>query len=95
MTQTDKSREEAKKKRNARMRGEAKPIVPNAHGKSFVQGTHVEFVFHRHKYTGKVAKQLNNSAIVVFDPRFSHTMTAAELKQKVVISYTKMRKITE
>lgn len=74
-------------------RNEEKKIEISAKGKPFVPGTHVEFVYHRHHYKGTIEKQLRNSAIIIFDPEFENTVTAIELKQKIVISYSKMQMI--
>ncbi|KRL00894.1 hypothetical protein FC81_GL001728 [Liquorilactobacillus capillatus DSM 19910] len=60
-------------------------------GTPFVKDKHVAFVFHRHHFEGKVAKQLRNSAIIDFDNDYKESSTALELKQKVVISYSKMK----
>ena len=89
------AKKETKKNTRRRSRNEPKPIVPSAKGKSFVKGTHVQFTFHRHNYKGVVEKQLKNSAIIDFDPEFSHTVTAEEMKQKIVISYAKMKKLKD
>ncbi|KRM06250.1 MAG: hypothetical protein ABF624_04950 [Liquorilactobacillus ghanensis] len=62
-------------------------------GKPFKRDTHVAFIFHRHHFQGVVEKQLKNSAIIDFDSEFSQSNTAQELKQKVVISYTKLKLI--
>ena len=86
---------ETKKNTRRRSRNEPKPIVPSAKGKPFVKGTHVQFTFHRHNYKGVVEKQLKNSAIIDFDSEFSHTVTAEEMKQKIVISYAKMKKLKD
>ena len=59
-------------------------------GQDFMPGTHVEFTYHRHHFSGVVEKQLRNSAILVFDDEFKNTTTALDLKQKMVISYQKM-----
>lgn len=74
-------------------RNEEKKIEISAKGKPFVPGSHVEFVYQRHHYKGTVEKQLRNSAIIIFDPEFEDTVMAIELKQKIVISYSKMRVI--
>lgn len=74
-------------------RNEEKKIEISAKGKPFVPGSHVEFVYQRHHYKGAVEKQLRNSAIIIFDPEFENTVMAIELKQKIVISYSKMRVI--
>lgn len=74
-------------------RNEEKKIEISAKGKPFVPGTHVKFVYHRHHYKGTIKKQLRNSAIIIFDPEFENTVTAIELKQKIVISYSKMQVI--
>ena len=64
-------------------RNEEKKIEISAKGKPFVPGTHVKFVYHRHHYKG----------IIIFDPEFENTVTAIELKQRIVISYSKMQVI--
>ncbi len=74
-------------------RNEEKKIEISAKGKPFVPGTHVKFVYHRHHYNGTIEKQLRNSAIIIFDPEFENTVTAIELKQRIVISYSKMQVI--
>ena len=74
-------------------RNEEKKIEISAKGKPFVPGTHAKCVYHRHHYKGTIEKQLRNSAIIIFDPEFENTVTAIELKQKIVISYSKMQVI--
>lgn len=74
-------------------RNEEKKIEISAKGKPFVPGTHVKFVYHRHHDKGTIEKQLRNSAIIIFDPEFENTVTAIELKQRIVISYSKMQVI--
>lgn len=74
-------------------RNEEKKIEISAKGKPFVPGTHVKFVYHHHHYKGTIEKQLRNSAIIIFDPEFENTVTAIELKQRIVISYSKMQVI--
>ena len=95
---------EQSEKREQKAR-EEKEIEVSSIGKAFVKGTHVEFTYHRHRftgvtvntlvgaYTGVIEKQLRNSAILNFDPEFDHTNTAIDLKQKIVISYQKMKAI--
>ena len=79
---------EQSEKREQKAR-EEKEIEVSSIGKAFVKGTHVEFTYHRHRFTGVIEKQLRNSAILNFD----HTNTAIDLKQKIVISYQKMKAI--
>ena len=81
---------EQSEKRGQKAR-EEKEIEVSSIGKAFVKGTHVEFTYHR--FTGVIEKQLRNSAILNFDPEFDHTNTAIDLKQKIVISYQKMKAI--
>ncbi len=83
---------EQSEKREQKAR-EEKEIEVSSIGKAFVKGTHVEFTYHRHHFTGVIEKQLRNSAILNFDPEFDHTNTAIDLKQKIVISYHKMKAI--
>ena len=83
---------EQSEKREQKAR-EEKEIEVSSIGKAFVKGTHVEFTYHRHSFTGVIEKQLRNSAILNFDPEFDHTNTAIDLKQKIVISYQKMKAI--
>ncbi|WP_270627025.1 hypothetical protein [Ligilactobacillus ruminis] len=83
---------EQSEKREQKAR-EEKKIEVSSIGKAFVKGTHVEFTYHRHRFTGVIEKQLRNSAILNFDPEFDHTNTAIDLKQKIVISYQKMKAI--
>lgn len=80
------------RKRNVR-RKEEKKIEISSTGKPFVKGTHVAFSYHRHHFKGIIEKQLRNSAIIVFDPEYEMTNTAIDLKQRIVISYTKMKAI--
>ena len=63
----------------------------SAEGKPYVKGTHVEFTYKRHKFTGIIEKQLRNSAIIVFDTEFADSYIALELKHRIVISYAKMK----
>ncbi len=67
------------------------PIEISKLGQPFKKDTHVVFIFHRHHFSGIVEKQLKNSAIIDFDQKFSQSNTAQELKQKVVISYSKLK----
>lgn len=67
------------------------PIEVSKLGEPFKKDTHVNFIFHRHHFSGIVEKQLKNSAIIDFDQKFSQSNTAQELKQKVVISYSKLK----
>ncbi|KRL05414.1 hypothetical protein [Liquorilactobacillus oeni] len=60
-------------------------------GEPFRKDMHVSFVFNRHHFKGIVKKQLRNSAIIDFDDEYSQSSTALELKQKVVISYSKLK----
>ena len=83
---------EQSEKREQKAR-EEREIEVSSIGKAFVKGTHVEFTYHRHLFTGVIEKQLRNSAILNFDPEFDHTNTAIDLKQKIVISYQKMKAI--
>lgn len=83
---------EQSEKREQKAR-EEKEIEVSSIGKAFVKGTHVEFTYHRHCFTGVIEKQLRNSAILNFDPEFDQTNTAIDLKQKIVISYQKMKAI--
>lgn len=83
---------EQSEKREQKAR-EEKEIEVSSIGKAFVKGTHVEFTYHRYRFTGVIEKQLRNSAILNFDPEFDHTNTAIDLKQKIVISYQKMKAI--
>lgn len=83
---------EQSEKREQKAR-EEKEIEVSSIGKAFVKGTHVEFTYYRHRFTGVIEKQLRNSAILNFDPEFDHTNTAIDLKQKIVISYQKMKAI--
>ena len=83
---------EQSKKREQKAR-EEKEIEVSSIGKAFVKGTHVEFTYHHNRFTGVIEKQLRNSAILNFDPEFDHTNTAIDLKQKIVISYQKMKAI--
>lgn len=62
-------------------------------GEPFKKNCHVSFIFHRHHFQGVIEKQLKNSAIIDFDSEFSQSSTAQELKQKVVISYAKLKLI--
>ena len=83
---------EQSEKREQKAR-EEKEIEVSSIGKAFVKGTHVEFTYHRHRFKCFIEKQLRNSAILNFDPEFDHTNTAIDLKQKIVISYQKMKAI--
>ncbi|WP_420806304.1 hypothetical protein [Liquorilactobacillus cacaonum] len=60
-------------------------------GEPFQKSVHVSFIFNRQHFKGTVEKQLKNSAIIDFDNEFSNSETALDLKQKVVISYSKMK----
>ena len=53
---------EQSEKREQKAR-EEKEIEVSSIGKAFVKGTHVEFTYHRHRFTGVIEKQLRNSAI--------------------------------
>lgn len=66
-------------------------IEINKMGEPFQKSVHVSFIFNRQHFKGTVEKQLKNSAIIDFDNEFSNSETALELKQKVVISYSKMK----
>ncbi|MCP0887227.1 hypothetical protein LB941_07750 [Ligilactobacillus sp. WILCCON 0076] len=76
-------------------RTNVKEIEVSELGKPFVKGSHVAFTFHRHHFVGTVEKQLKNSAILVFDKEFAKTMTAMDMKQKIVISYSKIQFLEE
>ena len=60
-------------------------------GEPFGKSTHVSFIFNRQHFKGIVEKQLKNSAIIDFDDEYSGSETALDLKQKVVVSYSKMK----
>ncbi|KRL05315.1 hypothetical protein FC92_GL001476 [Liquorilactobacillus hordei DSM 19519] len=60
-------------------------------GEAFRKRTHVSFIFNRQHFKGIVEKQLKNSAIIDFDDEYKGSETALDLKQKVVISYSKMK----
>lgn len=66
-------------------------IEINKMGEPFQKSVRVSFIFNRQHFKGTVEKQLKNSAIIDFDNEFSNSETALELKQKVVISYSKMK----
>ncbi|KRN09762.1 hypothetical protein [Liquorilactobacillus mali] len=66
-------------------------IEVNELGEPFIERTHVSFIFNRQHFKGIVEKQLKNSAIIDFDDEYSGSETALDLKQKVVISYSKMK----
>ncbi|GAJ26462.1 hypothetical protein JCM15457_1391 [Liquorilactobacillus sucicola DSM 21376 = JCM 15457] len=78
-------------KRKSRNNRDEQVIEVSELGTPFVKNTHVAFVFHRHHFKGKIKKQLRNSAIIDFDSDYKESSTALELKQKVVISYSKMK----
>ena len=48
---------EQSEKREQKTR-EEKEIEVSSIGKAFVKGTHVEFTYHRHRFTGVIEKQL-------------------------------------
>ena len=72
-------------------RTDGKEIEVSSLGKPFVKGSHVSFTFHRHHFSRVVEKQLRNSAILKFDQEFAKTTTAMDMKQLIVISYSKMQ----
>ena len=72
---------------------DTKEIEVSKLGQPFIEGSHVSFTFHRHRYLGTVEKQLRNSAILKFDKEFAQTTTAMDMKQRIVISYAKMKLI--
>lgn len=79
---------EAPKSRGAR---DKQVIEVSILGEPFKKSRHVAFVFNRHHFKGIIKKQLKNSAIIDFDKEYSQSSTAQELKQKVVISYSKLK----
>lgn len=74
-------------------RNDEKKVEVSPEGQQFTVGTHVKFSYNKHQFTGVVKKQLRNSAIIFFDPKFENTITAIDLKQRIVISYQKLKVI--
>lgn len=67
-------------------------IVPSTEGKSFDVDTHVKFVIHGSLQTGKITKQLKNSAVVEIDETNENAQLMNRSNGVVIINYKQLKR---
>lgn len=68
-------------------------IDPSAIGESFVVDTRVAFVMKGREETGKITKQLKNSAVVKLDETSENQTLITQSNGVVIINYKELKKI--